>query len=238
MELAYILGGGTPHMIKYIVDGGVTINAGAGVRFAGGTANNEGMLEVTTTAADGGCGAALDEAASTDAQTGTTVDNAGFVTCVVNPDAAWRAKLSGGAAEDTALDFCSAAGQTADATGAAVVGATDEFMIWGFDGANAGHVRRATAAATVALTFPNDIAAGDRFLESSANHYGDLASWPTLTTNVTQIAAQTAVAAANDNYMVVESELRDVSDSGRTNSFVIVVCSNHIFGKLGAAITS
>ncbi len=160
MEWAYNIGGGTPNLTKYRIDGGTTVIAGVPVAqsIAG---DGDGVIVVTTTAAIACLGITTDTATSTNAQA-TTGDNAGFVTVAINPDAVYRCKLTAGATEDTALALKTATSASAD--GLLIPTVTDEYVVWGYYGANVGHVRKASAATAVVQAFPFDVAVGDNFL--------------------------------------------------------------------------
>ena len=60
----------------------------------------------------------------------------------------------------------------------------------------------------------------------------DDAGWteasPTLTTALTQIDANTA-GTTNKNFVIVEFELKDISDDGRNNSYALMVGYDHAF---------
>jgi hypothetical protein len=232
MELAYLIGGGSAFMKKYRVDDGAAIAAGVPVLPDGDTANTQGVVTGTTTSNADMIGVTTDQVdASTGAQVAATGGqlgdgiNATFANVIINADAVWRAKLSGAATEDTATTLLTQT--SASTTGLAVTGATDEATIWGLTGANAGQVRFATAAATVVVAMPYDIAVGDTFSEVLLN-IATPTQTPTLTTALTQVAAATAIAASK-NFLVVEFDLKDASDSGRTNSFAMLVAYDHAF---------
>lgn len=239
MEIAYTIGGGGLHMVPYRMDTSA-IAAGVPVLSDADTGDTQGVVPDTTTSGLNLIGLAVDtRTASTDAQVAAGAgdrsdgNNASFVRVVINPDACYRAKLNNGATEDTALALItqSAASAAGTTVGGGSPTLTDEATVWGYSGANVGHTRFATAASTVVQAFPNAIAAGDEFLEAILKE-GSTTQTPTLTAAFTQIDA-TAAVAANDNYIVVEFELRDESDDGRNNSYAIIVPQNHIFGNPG-----
>lgn len=230
MRVAYTIGGGGLHMKKFRVDDGITIARGVPVESDEAAGDTQGVTACTTTTGDSLVGLSLDTATSTAAQNADGItDNAGFVTVCINPDAVFEAKLNNGATEDTALAIITQA--SASTAGTTVGGGsptvTDEATVWGFTGANAGQERFATAASTVVLAFPFDIAAGDEFLEAILNR-GSLTQAPTLTTLLTQVDA-TAAVAANVNFIVVDFQLNDSTNDGRNNSFVELIGHDHIF---------
>jgi hypothetical protein len=236
MEFAYTIGGGAPHVKKFIVDSAAAIIAGVPLQSNMETADADGCIVATTTTCVGCLGVSLDAGTTTAGQlAGHTGDNAAYISTIINPDAVFRAKLSGAAAEDTAITLITQdiVSTTGLGPGSSV---TDEFVVWGYEGANEGIVRRATDTDTVVIAFPYDIAVGDTFLETSTN-VADAAHWPTLSTLTTQVRTDAAIAAANDNFTVVEQQLRGISESGQTNSFTFLVAASHAFGQVGTLAT-
>jgi hypothetical protein len=227
MEYAGNISGSKPHVRKYGVDGGVTINAGEPVCVGDATANYGGMTVASTITAVAFIGCASADATSTDAQA-TSGNNVKEVSVVINPDAMWRAKFSGAATEDTALTLLTSA--SANAAGDTVTGASDEFFIWCYNGANVGAgYRIADTASSVIVCFPYDIVAGDTWLQVPIG-VGTRTQYPQLTTNLTQVDASAVVDADNANFVAVDLILRDVTDDGRNNSFALLVGVDHAFG--------
>lgn len=168
------------------------------------------------------------------AATGLTTASDILLSVVINPDALIRGKMSGGATADTALTATATTGASAGGTVTTGVTTIDDSAIWGYDGGNAGVLRRADdAAGSVSMNFPTAIATGDRFLvangyplyaaAASANAFLDL------TSNLAQFDASASVT-DTDNFVIVDLDARDVSEDGTTNSFYIVVANDHIFG--------
>ena len=117
--------------------------------------------------------------------------------------------------------------QAASAAGTTITSATDEATIWAYEGANVDSgFRRATAAATVVVAFPNAIAANDTFLETLV-HPGYGNQMATLTTLLTQIVVTQAVAATD--YGCFALQLRNVADDGLNNSFAILFAGDHAY---------
>ncbi|MHC4179980.1 MAG: hypothetical protein ACYSWU_20945 [Planctomycetota bacterium] len=234
MEYAYSLSAAAPTVRKYKIDGGTTVIAGVPVCSDSATADSEGIVVCTTTAAVACMGLSLDTATSTDAQA-TSGDNAGDLSVIINPDACYRAKFTEGATEDTALTLITQT--TANAAGTTVgPTTTDEFNVWGYEGANAGKDRRCTAANTVVHAMPYGIAAGDTFLEAGV-WIGARDHFPQLSTLLTQYNANAAADTDNDNFIVVETQLRDISEDGRNNSFAIMLAAHHVFSGCHTAGT-
>ncbi len=241
MEFAYLLGGGAPVLKKYqigeaMATGGVPVIAEAAQATAG-------LALASTTAAANMVGVTLDtQDTLVTAQQTDNSDPERVVTVIVNSDAVWKAKLSGGAGTDTALTLRSVS--LASTTGLLVTTGDDfngtDFdggALWGFDGANTAITRRISAttstSATVIVAFPNDTVVGDNFLRSGPFEGQD--EGVALTTALSQVNAETAHVTGNDNFRVVEGIYGDVSDAGQTNSFVFLIGLDHLYGAGGIA---
>lgn len=254
MDMAYSLGAKAPMVKKFVM--GATVSY-AGTPILAATAGNPGCAQATTTAAAKMLGCNLDLttamgdpngnklgappiAYSTTQLTGGNagIDEQVVVTVVINPDAVWKAKLSGAAAEDTALPLqlntTTSTGGTVVTTGAAWNSPTYvDGIVWGFDGANAALFRKLTSAGgtsgTVTVPFPNTIAIGDNFLRAPA--------WPgttqtvTLTTNLFEVRTDVAVATNTAALRCVELLLRDTGLDGRNASYTYVISADHAFAN-------
>jgi len=222
----------SPLLRKYQVNA-TTSTAGVILRAPG--ANNAGVVLATTTSAADAVGLNLDTATYVTAQqSGSSAERT--VTLIVDPMAVYRFKLSGAATENTALTVRDVT--TASTDGLAVITGDDwssptmdEGVVWGYDGANAGQFRKITSVdtttATVTVAFDNDTVVGDNFA------YAPI--WPlgtatvTFSTALTQVRQDAAVATNTAAMRCVGGEFRDVSLDGRTNSFVYLMCNDHIF---------
>ncbi len=110
MEVAFTIGGGGLHLRNYQMEA-TAIASGVPVMSDGDSLNSSGALPVTATSALNCIGLSVDtdRTASTLAQVAAGAgdlsdgNNASFVKTCINPDAVFRAKLSGGGTEDTAL---------------------------------------------------------------------------------------------------------------------------------------
>ena len=239
MEAAYTIGGGGMHIKKYRTDDGATgLAAGVPVVADQATAASQGVLMTTTTTHVAGLGISLDAVdASTAAQVASTGgflcdgDNATHVSVVINPDLVVRAKLNEGGTEDTALVISVVDAQdTAGLDISSTPAVADNATVWGYNtNANDGVVRQTSAADTVVVAFPRDIELGDELLFAELCPGWDVG--PTLTTLLTQVNANAA--SAQNNWIVVEFELKDISDDGRNNSFALMVMTDHSFGCPG-----
>jgi len=233
MEFAYSMSGAAPLMKKYQVS---ATQATAGVPDVIPAADNAGVVLATTTGAANMVGVSLDTATYVTAQQTDGSSAQRQVTLIVNPDAVWRMLMSGGATENTALALQEVT--TASADGLAVTTGTtwtgtefDEGVVWGYSGPNAGQFRKITStsatAGTVTVAFDRDIVVGDNFLRAPY--------WPVqgitiqLSTLLTQADASIAVA-TGAGFKTVELILRDVSQEGRTNSYVLAVPTDHVWG--------
>lgn len=233
MEFSYTINGGAP--LRKLYQTAVSSTA-IGQPWLIPAADTAGLAIGTTTSAADMVGVNLNSATYVTAQTTDGTSTQRRLDLIVNPDAVWRMKLSGGATEDTALALQTVT--TASATGTAITTGTtwtgtefDEGVVWGYEGANAGAYRKITStsstAGTVTVAFDRDTAVGDTFLRAPY--------WPIqgltiqLTTLLTQADASIAVG-TGAQFKTVELELRDITDSGRTNSYVLAVATDHVFG--------
>jgi len=214
--------------------------ATSGVPIVVATAGLAGPVLASTTAAADMIGVTLDSQDTlVTAQQSDNSDPERVVSTVVNPDAMYRAKLSGGAANDTSL--LQATVVTASTTGLDVITGTDysnfdEGSIYCFSGANTNILRRIGVGdatdATVVVAFPFDIAIGDVFLHFPFDPGSD--QFVQLTTTLDQIDASAAVDSDNNNFRVIELELRDSSDDGRNTSFAVITPFDHMFACGGS----
>ena len=230
MEIIGLLSGGAPVLKKYQI-AATTIT---GIPLMTPASSAGGLAAATTTSAADMVGVTLDAATYTTTQ-GTGASSAErLVTVVINPDAIIKMKMSGGATEDTALALqtvtTASSGGTAVTTAAEWSNPTyDEGIVWGYDGANVGQVRKITTvsstAGTVVIPFDYGTVVGDNFLRAPF--------WPMGTINVqlstllTQANAIIAVGTGAE-FRVIDVILNDIGDSGRTNSFVVVVPGDHL----------
>ena len=164
-------------------------------------------------------------------------DNAKYTALIVNPLAIYRARLSGGATDGTALTARTVTTATTDGlviTHSAFDASSpdmDEGVIWGYLGANAGVYRKITATSTtsttVILAFPRDDAVGDQYLVAPI--YPTRSIVAQTTTNNTEIDA-TAAIAGDVELIVTEMLLNDLAGSGLTQSYAYVQFADNLFG--------
>lgn len=240
MQFDYDLYGSVPVVKKYQF--GVT-QTQLGIPFTIPASNTAGVVIGTTTGATDLVGCSIDKGtvATTGAaqSTYTTTQGSGsssaerVVSLIINPFAVWSAKMSGGATEDTALSLqtvtSASSGGTAVTTGATWTGTEfDEGVVWGYQGANAGRWRKITStsatAGTVTIPFDYAISVGDTFLRCP--YMPMQCATVQLSTNLYQADASIAVATGAP-FRVVELRLRDATDAGTTNSFVLFVSNSH-----------
>jgi len=232
MEFAYSLGGSAPLMMRYQVSS--TVVSGIPLVIPG--AGNAGVVTATTTGAANMVGVNLDAGTYVTAQQTDGSSAEREVRVIINPDAVWRLKMSGGAAENTALTLLPVT--TASTTGLVITtGASwtatefDEGYTWGYDGANAGSKRKITStsatAGTVTVAFDQDTAVGDNFLRCPYAPVQGVTIQ--LTTALTQANAAIAVG-TGAGFKTVELVLRDTSDEGATNSHVLAMPTDHVWG--------
>lgn len=242
-ELAYDLYGSIPVIKRFQF--GVTLTK-AGIPFTVPAAGTAGVVIGTTTGATDLVGMSIDTGivgdwshtrdlnATYSTTQGTGINSAQrMVSLIINPFAVWRWKMSGGATEDTALALqtvtTASSGGTAITTAAEWSNPTyDEGYAWGFDGANAGAHRKVTSVSSTAgtVTIPFDYATvvGDNFLRCPFTPMQGITLQ--LTTALTQADASIAVGTGAP-FRIVELDLRDSNDSGRTNSWVMAASNSH-----------
>jgi hypothetical protein len=209
--------------------------ATAGVPVIVGADNGSGVSLASTTAAADMIGVTLNaQATQVTAQQTDNSDPARRVQVVINPFGVFRALLTQGATASTALTLHTE--NTGSTTGLIVttgasLAAYDEGTMWGFQGANAGIVRKISVGdatnADTTIAFPIDIAVGDTFLMapmSEMRRHG-----VQLNTNLDQVDAS-ATTNANTNFNPVAILARDNSDDGRNNSWVEMVARDHCYG--------
>lgn len=232
MEYVGRLGGGAPLVRKYQVNS-TFANAGVIARAPG--AGNAGVVISTTTSAADSVGLSLDTATYVTAQQ-TSGSAERLLSVVCNPDQIIRALLSGGATEGTALTLLPITTATTDGlditTGSAWDSPTyDEGIAWFYDGANAGAARKVTSvsstAGTVTVAFDRDHQVGDNAMRAPFYPLGT--ATVTLTTNLTQVRADVAVATNTAELRCLDVELKDQGGEGRTKSAALFVLNDCIF---------
>lgn len=234
MELAYTINGSAPLIKKYQCNSSSTA---VGQPWVIPGAGNAGVVIATTTGAADMVGVNLDSATYVTAQQAAGTSAERQLTLIVNPDAVWRMKMTGGATENTALAL--AVVTTASTDGLVVTTSAtdwstttkDEGFIWGFDGANAGQSRKitsvSTTAATVTVAFDQDTVVGDNFIGCPFSPIQGTTIQ--LSTLLTQADATIAVA-TGAQFKTIELILNDQTADGRNNSFVLAVSGDHVFG--------
>lgn len=238
-SLAYILSGAAPVMKKFQY--GVTLVA-SGIPFTIPASNTAGVVIGTTTGATDLVGFSLDQgldrtglAQSTYTTTQGTGANSALrtVTLIINPDAVWRFTMCQGATENTALTLrtvtTASSGGTAITTAESWTGTEyDEGYTWCYSGANAGDARKITStsatAGTVTIPFDYATVVGDTFIRVPWTPMQGTTIQ--LTTLLTQADASIAVGTGAP-FRPIELILRDITDFGQTNSYVVAVSNSH-----------
>jgi hypothetical protein len=238
-QFAYDLYGSVPVIKKFQY--GVSLTT-SGIPFTVPAANTPGIVIGTTTGATDFVGMSIDKGVdrtNLPQSNYTTTQGVGaasaerMVTLIINPFAVWQWKMSGGATNDTALALrtvtTASAGGTAITTNESWTGTEyDEGVTWGYQGSNAGRFRKITSTSSTAgtVTIPFDYATvvGDTFIRAPY--------WPMqtvtvqLSTNLDQADASIAVGTGAP-FRVTELILRDSTDAGQTNSFVLGISNSH-----------
>lgn len=198
-------------------------------------ANGAGLAQATTTGAADMVGINLDTVTYVTAQQtdGTSAER--IVEVITNPDLVMAALLSGGATEDTALtqyDITTATTDGLDVTTGDDWSSPefDEGAVWGYDGANAGQVRKITSTSTTAATptvaFDNNHQVGDNFLR--APYWPGQSTTVQLSTNLYQADASIAVG-TGAAFRCYALEARDKANEGTTNSYILMLSDDHAF---------
>ncbi len=236
MELAYLLSGGAPVIKRYMA--GTTIStAGIPVLGAVDAGTDLGSVEPMGASAAVNVGSMVGlclDTSGTVGATGVTDDADLFVSVVINPDAVLRAKMNNGTTSGTAL--ATTAPTTADSTGADLTGATtfDNGAVWGYTGTNVGSFRRSDdTSGSMSTNFVTGTATTDTYIAvhgfPCSVETGDWECYD-LTTDLTQIIAQTVITDTN-NFATVDMELRDATQNGVSNSYYHLIANNHLFGS-------
>lgn len=229
MDYAYSLNGGAPLAMKFQVNETL---ANAGIVVLEPAAGTAGVAISTTTSWANAVGVTLDTATYVTAQQtdGTSAERE--VNVIISTDAVFRALMSGGATEGTALTLYDVT--TASTTGLDIVTGDDfsnwdEGVIWAYDGANVGQKRRITVGdatdASVTVAFDQDTVVGDNFMVAPYWFLGD-AQTVQPTTNLYQ-ADTSIVVGTGGAAKVIDMELRDLSGEGRTKSQVLFILDDH-----------
>lgn len=233
MEFAYYMHGGTAPLVMGFQINETLSNAGIPVLAPG--AGNAGVQISTTTSWANAVGVTLDTATYVTAQQtdGTSAERE--VDIVISPAAVFRALMSGGATEGTALtlyDITTATTDGLDVTTGDNWSSPqfDEGVVWGYDGANAGQKRKITAtdttSATVTVAFDNDHAVGDNFLRAPYWFLDDGGNNIQTTTLLQQADASIAVGTGGAA-KIIDMELNDIAGEGRTKSYVLFIFDDH-----------
>lgn len=240
MELAYMLGGGAPVIKRYMA--GTTIStAGIPVLGAVDAATDLASVEPTGASAVVNTGSQVGlciDTSGTVGATGVTDSNDLFVSVIINPDAVLRGRANNGTTSGTAL--ATTAPTSADSTGATLTGATtfDNGAVWGYTGTNVGHFRRSDdTGGSLSINLVNGTATTDTYIAvhgfPCSVELTDFECFD-LTTDLTEVIAQTAVTDKN-NYATVDMEMRDSSEDGVNTSYYHLIANNHLFGSSSIA---
>ena len=237
MDYAYMLGGGAPHIMRFPTG---DTHPDAGVVTTAPAAEQAGVMISTATAMVDAVGVTLDSATYVTAQQtdGTSAERK--VAVIVSPDAVYRALMSGGATEGTALTEFTVTAATAD--GLDVIDtavdwtnpATDEGSIFFTSGVNKGQHRKVVttggAEATIATAFDNDHAVGDTGFRMPW-WFLDVASDALNTTALfTQARVDIAVGTGGD------VKIMDFELNGTTDSLILFTLDDHVLNHSKAGV--
>jgi len=234
MDYAFAFSGGSPVIKKYQAGESMSV---AGVPVVVGGAGNDGIVRSATTTASDLVGITTSTVTVVTAQQTDNATTVREVSVITNPDAVYRAKLSGGATAGT--DLSSYSITTASTDGLSVLSTGLDFtspevadgIVYFLTGANADTYRKITGTAandaTVITAFSNDIAVGDTFtvvpFTPGENQFVQL------TSDFSEIDASVAVDTDNNNFRVVDLQL-----DGVANSYALIVPFDHLFAAGGS----
>ena len=231
MQLGFIIGGGYPWLAN------VTIGADVreGVPLLAAVTTDDGAIECTATAAADAIGVCQETVTHVTAQQTDASDAERVAKVIVNPDAVWKAKMSGAAAEDTAMvlftvDTVDSAGTSVETDGDATHAL--DGTIWGLSGANKGRKRKvdATSGNHFSVLVPFEpIAVGDTFLAFPTFPFCNTNNIQ-LTTNLTQVRDDIAVGTGIEAIMV------GGEFNGRNDSFAYLMFNDHLLSHALAGV--
>lgn len=240
MEFAYDLSGGSTAIVKkYQV---AATNTVIGRPYLKVASNGSGVVLGTTTGAVDFVGVNIDAAGTyVTGQQSDNSDTARLTSLIINPLAVYKARLSGGATDGTALTAYSVTTASTDGLSVTSTGFDvnspdlDEGILWGYSGANSGKARKITStaanAATVTVALPYDTAVGDEFLYAGISPLSTITAQ--LTTNCTEVDATVAIS-GDATIVAVEMILNDKAHNGNIASYALIQFVDHL---LGATIT-
>ena len=237
MDYAYMLGGGAPLIMKFACG---DTHANAGVVTTAPDATQAGVMISTTTAMVDAVGVTQDTATYVTAQQtdGTSAER--LISVLISPDACFRALMSGGATEGTAISEFTVTAATSD--GLDVIDtavdwttpASDEGGIYFTSGVNQGQFRKVITTggseATIATAFDNDHAVGDTGFRVPWWPFDRTSDALQTTTNLYQADQNGAVGTGGD-IKPIDLELNGVSDS-----FLIFTLDDHALNHSKAGI--
>ncbi len=239
MDYAYNLGGGTPHVMSFAI-GDTHTTAGVITTAPVSSGGDAGIMVSTTTTMRDSLGVTYDTGTYVTAQQtdGTSAER--NVKVCVDPDAVYRALMSGGSTEGTALTEYTVSTATADGldvTDSALTWtspAWDEGSVAFISGVNLGQIRKVTATsgavATISTAFDNDHAAGDLFIRFPWWFVDFVSDALQTTTLLTQADASIAVGTGGD-VKVIDMEVNTSADS-----FVLFTLDDHVLNHSKTAI--
>lgn len=238
MDCAGFLHGGAPVIKSFQIAQTVST---VGIPLLMSTEAEAGLDAPTTTNCADMVGINLDTATYVTAQQTDGSSAERTVRVIINPDIIISALLSGSGTSGTSLTLYDVT--TASTDGLSVTTGDnfsspeyDDGAIWGYDGANAGQIRKITStsatAATVTVAFDNDTVVGDNFMVAPFWPGDDQSDTVTLTSDFAQVDASVATTASGAELMPLEIIANDISQEGRTTSKVLLVPEDHWLNKL------
>lgn len=238
MQMRGLLSGGAP-VIKSYMAGTTMLTAGIPVLGAVDAATDLGSIEpmaASTPVNQGSMVGLLLDPTGTIAATLNTSDAPLFSKVIVNPDLIYGARASGSTTAGTALATTSTT--AADTTGVTATGTTtfDNGWLYCTVGGNAGSFRRTDdTAGSVSINFSRTIFSGDTFIAvhgfPCSVELTDFECYD-LTTNLTEIVAQTAVTDMDD--FATLDIVTDLNNPTLKTEYRLIA-NNHLFGSSSLA---
>jgi hypothetical protein len=251
-NLGYIMSGAGPLIKKYRVGAGTPDFTVAGAPAVVAATTAAGVLPQAAATVGINLGLSLDTAVYTTTQSPSMIE--GQITLVINPDAVYRLRMSGGATAGTALPLIT--NSAASAGGTVVTITTGDIvpnsptMLDGtlicLSGSNVGLRRRVTTVGATSLTvlvpFPFAIASGDTFTVvpyfpggvTATGINGDnltLTTTPGTLATEAQAAAASSTAGVRYGHVDIQYDVND-QNRGRDTGFLYASPTIHLYKQV------
>jgi len=233
MEFAFDLSGGSTAVIKkYQVKATNTV---IGLGYMKAADGDTGLPLMTTVDARDFMGVNVDAAGTYQtAQNSDNSDTAKLTSLIINPMAAYRARLAGGAANEALTPGTETTGSTSGLV--VTVSGIDpssadmnEGTMWGYSGANTGQARAiistSSNVANTTVAFRYDIVIGDRFLFCPYRPGRTILAQ--FGTDLTNLDASATLSGETNYVSTIELILNDAAADGNLNSYAVIHFGDH-----------